>query len=1323
MKKYILLFFFLLPFLKVSGQTCTGPVVWNADQVFGMNVSFNTLQPGESGSFSAKAGDIKTGMTVGFTYNWRNYQRLGFQRNSDGLIHFSPRDIILSATSDSDILSVERSINAPGESVITYKINGAAVTSPACPSNDCSQNLGVYTDPINVMMIGSVPATVSFCGPMSLTAEYPRLDCGQGGANLTTGKDLRISVLGGLELAGGGYKWERFVNNAWTTLPSPAVSNTLVFTSPVPGTRYQIRVTDAQGKSMTNTCLSGNQAIWEPVKNIVSGGGATFSHAYSNSFIPPYTEGWIEYVYDGSQGFGVSLLDKNTSSPVLGAFIAGGVFYLYYNKSIQSSIAIPANLGDVLRVQRKKYNTNGTDRYMIEVTVNDVVCSVNGSPWSVELPGSSSIYALGSERDAWVISPMFTSFTACTPLSAYVSEQINNEGLVGSQMNVHARGGVGPYDYKWSDGFVGDTRNGLHAGDYTVTVSDKAGNTKNYTYGVGNKAAWNGSGNTTLPLATNNANLLSDGSLAQTVTSAQATAGALNQILANKDGWVEYVNRDNTGMHFRFGWMNAGQAVAYTVKDPALSTTLTETFAVSEAALPPLITGDVVRIARTGSIITVSLNGAVQQSFPTDKTQILTLFASVAAGTMPYMVTSQTLPINANTGLTSLGTIPGGTNAGNDYNYVTENTILVPVTDEARLAGLNIIQQSQKTTYFDGLGRPLQSVITQGSPDKKDIVQPVEYDAFGREPKKYLPYVSGETTGAYKTNALGTGGMQQDFYVNTARTDVVRDNAPFAETIFEASPLNRVLEQGAPGTAWQLIDKTGNYNNTNPSVRKLERTNTAGEVRLWTYNFDTGTAASAADATGFYQGTDATNTEGQLFVSETKDEKGVLTREYKDKEGRVVCKKAQKTPGSEAISDWIETDYIYDDFGNLRFVLPPMANNNPASVLTNNTYIIGYTGDFTTNWLFTYDYDERHRLIEKQVPGGGLTSMVYDLADRLVLSQDAAQKTRQEWSFVKYDAFSRHVMSGLYTDSRTGADIQTALTLSGQTGNLFETRLAGTTHGYTTVVFPSTNLAVQSVSYYDDYDFNNNGNDADDVKFVDINNNIDIIGYPTDKFRAVGKATGSKTLILNPTNEIRAKVPDGFLWNIPFYDKYGRVVQTQSGNIMGGTELNCTLYDFSGKALEHRTFHNRQGGVASKSILNKSTYDHAGRVLKTTMQVDGENEEEVGAYKYNSLGQLLNKNLNNALDQINYNYNIRGWMGSMGGKLFSMSLAYEYNGNISAQYFSSSVSGAGRLFSYNYDGLNRLGEANYQNYNNNTESFYTAARYDDNGQYHLPAQI
>src|SRR5690606_35463000 len=109
-----------------------------------------------------------------------------------------------------------------------------------------------------------------------------------------------------------------------------------------------------------------------------------------------------------------------------------------------------------------------------------------------------------------------------------------------------------------------------------------------------------------------------------------------------------------------------------------------------------------------------------------------------------------------------------------------------------------------------GLGRPLETVQTRASPGHLDVVVPVFNDAYGRESRKYLPFTAG-TTGKYKRHAdiinPGTGdyiGIAAPFY-DSPETKVPEDDGdrPFAETIFEQSPLNRVLEQGAPGAAWQ----------------------------------------------------------------------------------------------------------------------------------------------------------------------------------------------------------------------------------------------------------------------------------------------------------------------------------------------------------------------------------------------------------------------------------------------------------------------------------------------------------------------------------------
>jgi hypothetical protein len=55
--------------------------------------------------------------------------------------------------------------------------------------------------------------------------------------------------------------------------------------------------------------------------------------------------------------------------------------------------------------------------------------------------------------------------------------------------------------------------------------------------------------------------------------------------------------------------------------------------------------------------------------------------------------------------------------------------------------------------YLDGLGRPLQNVTVGQSPSGSDFVQPIEFDAAGRQPKQFLPYVAAGN-GAYQSNGI-----------------------------------------------------------------------------------------------------------------------------------------------------------------------------------------------------------------------------------------------------------------------------------------------------------------------------------------------------------------------------------------------------------------------------------------------------------------------------------------------------------------------------------------------------------------------------------------
>jgi hypothetical protein len=84
------------------------------------------------------------------------------------------------------------------------------------------------------------------------------------------------------------------------------------------------------------------------------------------------------------------------------------------------------------------------------------------------------------------------------------------------------------------------------------------------------------------------------------------------------------------------------------------------------------------------------------------------------------------------------------------------------------------------------------------------------------------------------------------------------------------------------------------------------------------------------------------------------------------------------------------------------------------------TEVAGQYGGLAAPFTFHYRFDGRGRQVAKQVPGtDGETVVVFDQLDRPVLSQDAAQRSRKEWSWTKYDALGRVVLSGLVTRADT----------------------------------------------------------------------------------------------------------------------------------------------------------------------------------------------------------------------------------------------------------------------------------------------------------------
>ncbi|MBP1167228.1 hypothetical protein JOE44_004112 [Chryseobacterium sp. PvR013] len=119
--------------------------------------------------------------------------------------------------------------------------------------------------------------------------------------------------------------------------------------------------------------------------------------------------------------------------------------------------------------------------------------------------------------------------------------------------------------------------------------------------------------------------------------------------------------------------------------------------------------------------------------------------------------------------------------------------------------------------YYDGLGRELQIVDKEATPLGKDLVTPFEYDNVGRKSKDFLPVPTSQNNGLF-VDAAVVSGLSSSFY---------NGEPAFSEKVFEASPLNRVLMQTAPGTAWQKnsgheIKFTDDVNMLSDEVKKYD---------------------------------------------------------------------------------------------------------------------------------------------------------------------------------------------------------------------------------------------------------------------------------------------------------------------------------------------------------------------------------------------------------------------------------------------------------------------------------------------------------------------
>ena len=625
----------------------------------------------------------------------------------------------------------------------------------------------------------------------------------------------------------------------------------------------------------------------------------------------------------------------------------------------------------------------------------------------------------------------------------------------------------------------------------------------------------------------------------------------------------------------------------------------------------------------------------------------------------------------------TVGEAAGPLTLSNDQNFILAIT---PKT-QLGLSGEAIYQ----VQYHDGLGRLSQTNQYMGSGNgNEDIITAVEYDDYGREYKQYLPFASAES-GSYHTDA--TSGL--NYTTSYGSTD---DDYAFSEIDYEASPLNRVERQAAPGNSWQM--------DSNHEIKYAYETNTLGEVEYF-YVDASGNLAHGSD---YSEGSLIKNTTWDENVT-SADASASRTVEYTDKLGRVVAKIAYD--GTLAHP----TYYVYDDFNLLRFVLPPKAVDDASVIPTELEQL-----------CYQYKYDERKRLIEKKLPGAGWVYLIYDSRDRLVLTQDAKLRTTNsnKYHYNKYDNLNRIEEQGICTETLT-------YELNGE-------------YPLRDAVKASINYLPSSCipsiyTYYDNYSETSTWGSYGYSEVYTAN-----LNPQTNNVK--GMVTGVKTRVLNSST---------WLYTVNYYDKYGQLLQQYQTNPDAGYNRTTTAYGFTGQPTKQQIYHEKDSSPSVDEIVTTEelySYDHMGRLLKTEHSYDGADFVTISENTYDEIGRLENESLHNGNQQIDYAYNIRGWLTSINDpdqsitadNAFAMKLYYDsptdpvvsswdidtqYNGNISAvRWTNKNIYEAryqGYLYNYEYDGLNRLtrgdfGEVGrYWDYSNKDDYDLDNVEYDKNG--------
>lgn len=561
-------------------------------------------------------------------------------------------------------------------------------------------------------------------------------------------------------------------------------------------------------------------------------------------------------------------------------------------------------------------------------------------------------------------------------------------------------------------------------------------------------------------------------------------------------------------------------------------------------------------------------------------------------------------------------------------------------------------------TLYDGLGRPTQQ-INHDVLHSEDLITPIEYDPAGRVAKEYLPFA--HETGNSETEDILS---KQHLWYSKQHGD---NRRYYVEKEFDGSPednIKGIYKAGYPSTPFP------SHAHVLYTCRKI--------------NADDHVKKFSLDGSDVIH--EGMHTPGTLLLKKTSGD-GTITRdEFYDDQERLVASRTED----------LTTYYIYDDMGDLRYVIPPAQEILFSSGRKKLAELRQY--------CYYYEYNEYGLIYKKYIPGSEPIITLYNKRGLPVLVQDGRMRTNDEWQFTKYDDSERPILTGFCNGSE--ATHQAALSSATK---FYEKLIPGRwtpgnkgVLGYTCETYPQNRTSDKylTVTYYDNYGWFDYGLRPFDVLESSGNSRT---------WSAVGQKTGFKERVIKADGTLGEWLTSTYYYNSDYL-----LLQTVSDMYPGGEEVVTHHYNLSGKITCTRVKQAIPNLIYTLHYSRYFKYNKRNQLVQIRQNIVGENYKndfhpQLIDYWYDALGRLSDYNVHDLGSLASYKYNSHGELSSIRSTHFSLKLGYDepefatpcYDGKISEMIWKNKT-GERKGYAYSYDNYGRLVNADYKTDINNS---------------------